>query len=121
MRHGRSLRAGIWTGICLAVVLTAAMAQAATKPSGKKGDLVVLDHERWIDSLKGTIKNFSRASAQDVTILVKFLDKKKQVLGTQKIEVGDLRAGEATAWSLSINRENRPATSYQFEIYAIWR
>ncbi|MBI4736813.1 MAG: hypothetical protein HY766_12290 [candidate division NC10 bacterium] len=120
------IRASLWLGITVAfVVLAAAPAQAAkavTKPpTGKKRDLVVLDHERWLDTLKGTVKNFGKASARDVTVVVKFLDKKKKVLGTQRVSAGDLRSGDQSSWSLAIQEKNRPATSYQFEVHAIWQ
>ena len=120
------IRASLWLGITLAfVILAAAPAQAAkavTKaPTGKKRDLVVLDYERWLDTLKGTVKNFSKAPARDITVVVKFLDKKKKVLGTQRVSAGDLRSGDQSSWSLAIQERNRPATSYQFEVHAIWQ
>jgi hypothetical protein len=120
-----SLVAGVGLGICLVlVILAAAPALAATasqkKPTGKNRDLMVVDHERWIDTLKGTVKNFSKASARDVTVVVKFLDKKRKVLGTQQVNVGELRSGDQTSWSLAIQEPNRLATNYQFEVRAIW-
>jgi hypothetical protein len=90
-------------------------------PSGRNRDLTVLDHERWLDTLKGTVKNFSKASARDVTVVVRFQDRKKKVLGTQRVSVGDLRSGEQSSWSLAIQERNRSATSYQFEVHAIWQ
>jgi len=90
-------------------------------PSGKNPDLAVLDHERWLDTLKGTVKNFSKASARDVTVVVRFRDRKKKVLGTQRVSVGDLRSGEQSSWSLAIEERNRSATSYQFVVHAIWQ
>ena len=113
-------------GFCLAFVVLAAppayAAKAVTKaPTGKNRDLVVLDYERWIDTLKGNVKNFSKASARDVTVVVKFLDKKKKVLGTQRVSVGDLRSGDRSSWSLAIEERNRSATNYVFEVHAIWQ
>ena len=90
-------------------------------PSGKNRDLVVLDYERWVDTLKGTVKNFSKGSARDVTVVVKFLDRRKKVLGTQRVSVGDLRSGDQSSFSLAIQEKNRSATSYQFEVHAIWQ
>ena len=126
MRFRRRFAVSVQLGVCLAlIVLAAAPAQAAkavTKPpTGKKRDLVVLDYERWIDTLKGTVKNFSKASARDVTVVVKFLNRKKKVLGTQRVSVGDMRSGDQISWSLAIQERNRPATSYQFEVHAIWQ
>jgi hypothetical protein len=91
------------------------------RPVGKNRDLVVLDYERWLDTLKGTVKNFSKAPARDVTIVVKFLNRRKTVLGTQRVIVGDLPSGDQTPWSLAIQERNRPATQYQFTVHAIWR
>ena len=113
-------------GISLAlVVLVAASAHAAKAvnkpPTGKNRDLAVLEYERWIDTLKGNVKNFSKASARDVTIVVRFLDKKKKVLGVQRVSVGDLRSGDQSSWTIAIEERNRKATNYQFEVHAIWQ
>jgi len=109
----------------LLVVLAGAPAHGAKAvqraPSGRNKDLVVLDYERWLDTLKGTIKNFSKGSARDVTVVVRFLDQKKKVLGTQRVSVGDLRSGDQSSFSLAIQERNRPAKSYQFEVHAIWQ
>jgi len=115
---------GLWVLLALVVLATAPAhaAKAVTKaPTGRNKDLVVIDYERWIDTLKGTVKNFSKGSARDVTVVVKFLDKKKMVLGTQRVSVGDLRTGDQSSWSLAIQEKNRPAKSYQFEVHAIWQ
>jgi hypothetical protein len=120
------IRTSVWLWVLLAlVVLAAAPARAAKAvtraPSGKNRDLVVVDYERWIDTLKGTVKNFSKGSARDVTVVVRFLDKRKKVLGTQRVSVGDLRSGDQSSWSLAIEERNRPATNYVFEVHAIWQ
>ena len=117
---------GFCLGICLAfVVLTIAPAHAAKAvnkvPTGKNRDLAVLEYERWLDTLKGTVKNFSKGSARDVTVVVRFQDKKKKVLGVQRVSVGDLKSGEQSSWSLPIEERNRPATAYQFEVHAVWQ
>ena len=126
METRRGAWAGISLGICLAfVVLAAAPAHAAKAvnkvPSGKNRDLAVIDYERWIDTLKGNVKNFSKGSARDVTIVVRFLDKKKKALGVQRVSVGDLRSGDQSSWSLAIEERNRPAANYVFEVHAIWQ
>jgi hypothetical protein len=126
METRRGALAIISLGICLAFgVLAAAPAHAAKAvmkaPTGKNRELVVIDYERWIDTLKGNIKNFSKASARDVTVVVKFIDKRKKVLGTQRVNVGDLRSGDQSAWSLPISEKNRQATSYTFQVHAIWQ
>jgi hypothetical protein len=117
---------GFCLGICLAIVVLAIAPAHAAKavnkvPTGKNRDLAVLDYERWLDTLKGTVKNFSKGSARDVTVVVRFQDKKKKVLGVQRVSVGDLRSGEQSSWSLPIAERNRSATAYQFEVHAIWQ
>jgi len=126
METQRCALASLSLGICLAIVaLSAAPAHAAKAvnkiPTGKNKDLAVLDYERWIDTLKGTVKNFSKGSARDVTVVVRFLDKRKKMLGVQRVSVGDLRSGDQSSWSLAIQEKHRPATNYQFEVHAIWQ
>lgn len=126
MEVRRGTLASFSLGICLAfAVLTAAPAHAAKAvnkvPTGRNRDLAVMDYERWIDTLKGTVKNFSKGSARDVTVVVRFLDKRKKVLGVQRVSVGDLRSGDQSSWSLAIQERNRPATNYVFEVHAIWQ
>ncbi len=115
---------GLWVLLAL-VVLTVTPAHAAKAvnkvPTGKNRDLAVLDYERWIDTLKGTVKNFSKSSARDVTVVVRFLDKKKKALGTQRVSVGNLQSGDQGSWSLAIEERNRSATNYVFEVHAIWQ
>ena len=126
MTIGTRTRVSLWLGMCLVLVVlaaTPALSASSTqkKPAGKNRDLTVLEHERWLDTLKGTVKNFSKASARDVTVVVKFLDKKKKLLGTQRVNVGDLQSGDQSSWSLAIQERNRQATTYQFEVHAIWQ
>jgi len=126
MTIGTRTRVSLWLGMCLVLVVlaaTPALSASSTqkKPTGKNRDLTVLEHERWLDTLKGTVKNFSKASARDVTVVVKFLDKKKKLLGTQRVNVGDLQSGDQSSWSLAIQERNRQATTYQFEVHAIWQ
>jgi hypothetical protein len=118
MRRSRGTGA-IWLVVGVAVLVAAAGPALAAK--AKTRDLVVLDTERWLDSLKGTVKNFSKASARDVTVVVKFLDKKKKPLGTQRVSVGDLRSGEEGHWTLAIEERNRPAKHYEYTVFAIWQ
>jgi hypothetical protein len=97
------------------------VAQPTWAAASKSRDLVVLDHERWLDTLKGTVKNYSKRSAGDVTVIVKFFDKKKKALGTQRVNVGDLRSGDQSSWSLPISEKHRAATHYEFETHAVWK
>jgi len=117
-RHNRLLDV-LGIGIAIAIVAVA-VAQPLWAATPKNRDLVVLEHERWLDTLKGTVKNFSKRPARDVTVVVKFLDKKKKSLGTQRVSVGDLRSGDQSSWSLAISEKHRAAAHYQFETHAIW-
>ena len=119
MRRFSRVEGWIWIGV-LIVVTVLAVAGPATA-AGKSRDLVVVDHERWLDTLKGTIKNFSKQSARDVTVIVKFFDRRKKLLGTQRVSVGDLRSGDQSSWSMAIVEKNRPATRYEFEMHAVWQ
>jgi hypothetical protein len=116
--HSRTGK-GVLVG-CLIAVFVAAALPPVWAATGKSRDLVVLDHERWLDTLKGTVKNYGKRSARDVTVVVKFFDRKKKALGTQRVTVGDLRSGDQSTWSLPIAEKNRSATQYTFETHAIW-
>ncbi len=119
MRMRRGTGAGIW--LVLGLVCLVAAAGPALAAKARTRELVVLDTERWLDTLKGTVKNYSKGSARDVTVVVKFLDKKKKPLGTQRVGVGDLRSGEQSSFSLAIEERNRPAKHYEFTVLAIWQ
>ncbi len=106
--------------LCLAAMTGMALVAAASAASEKNRDLVVVGHERWLDTLKGTVKNFSKSTARDVTVVVKFYDKKKKPLGVQRVSVGDLRSGDQSDWSLAVDEKNRPATKYEFQTHGIW-
>jgi len=103
--------------------MPALAAKSSSKPAQKSSrtgmDLTVIEHERWLDTLKGTVKNFGPGSARDVTVIVKFLDKKNKPLGTQNVSVGDLGPGHQNSWSLAIKEKHRPAVRYEFEVHAI--
>jgi hypothetical protein len=109
-----------WAGLGLVVVVCVVFSQSAWAGASKSRDIVVLDHERWLDTLKGTVKNYSKRPAREVTVIVKFLDKKKKALGTQRVNVGDLRSGDQSSWSLAISEKHRAAAHYAFETHALW-
>ena len=119
MRRFCRVEGWIWIGVLIVVTVLAVTGPATA--AGKSRDLVVVDHERWLDTLKGTIKNFSKQSARDVTVIVKFFDRKKKPLGIQRVNVGDLRSGDQSSWSMAIVEKNRPATRYEFEMHAVWQ
>jgi hypothetical protein len=108
--------------VSLAGVLALAAKSSTTQPqkTSRKGmDLTVIEHERWLDTLKGTVKNYGPGSARDVTIIVRFVDKKNKTLGTQTVSVGDLGTGHQGSWSIAIKEKHRPAVRYEFEVHAI--
>jgi hypothetical protein len=109
----------VWGAVLLALAGMLAVQPAAG--AQKRGDLVVLGHDRWLDTLRGTVKNFSRQLARDVTVVVRFLDKKRKPLGTQQVALGALGSGEQAAFDLAIEERHRAAASYQFAVHAIWR
>jgi len=106
----------VLAALAIAMVLVGDPAAGAKK----KGEIVVLGHERWIDTLRGTVKNFSPGPAKDVTILVQFVDGKRKALGTQRVSVGELGAGEQASFEVAIEQQHRAATSYAFKIHALW-
>jgi hypothetical protein len=117
MRRVRGVGVGILAGLLLVALLAGGPADAASKG---KGALVVVEHERWLDTLKGTVKNFGKSKARDVTVIVRFQDKRKKPLGVQRVSVGDLNSGDQASFSLAVEERNRPAAHYQFEAHAIW-
>jgi hypothetical protein len=114
-RIGRCIGIGILVAVCAAAVVQSGWAGTRSR------DLVVLDHERWLDTLKGNVKNFSPQAARDVTVIVKFYDKKRKALGTQRVGVGDLRSGDQSSWTLAIVEQHRAASHYEFETHALWK
>jgi hypothetical protein len=113
--RGKWLAIGCAVGV-LCVGLACTLAEAATK--ARKGDLAILEQERWLDTLKVTVKNFGKSGARDVTVFVKFLDKRKRPIGSQHVSLGDIGAGEQNSFSIPIAERNRPAKYYEFEFRA---
>ena len=122
-----SRQAGI--AISLALSLLSCEASAANK------DLVILHSERWIDTLKGTVKNVSADRAEDIVIIVRFYGDpgtsgparrppkaaRRQELGQQTVKVMALDSGQEARFELDIAENHRKATSYKFDTRAIWR
>ena len=122
-----SRQAGI--AISLALSLLSCEASAANK------DLVIIHSERWIDTLKGTVKNVSADRAEDIVIIVRFYGDpgtstvarrprpapRRQELGQQTVKVMALDSGQEARFELDIAENHRKATSYKFDPRAIWR
>jgi hypothetical protein len=97
-------------------------------------DLVILNSERWIDTLKGTIKNMSADRAEEVVIVVRFSGgtatpvrpygrrhTTRQELGRQTVKLPPLDPGQEVPFEVEIAEKHRTATSFKFEPHAIWR
>lgn len=117
MRCWRTVTAWVGLGMLLLALGLGSAAEPAKAPAKarQKGhELTVTGFERWLDTIKGTVKNEGKNPARDVTVEVKFLDRKRKHLGTQRVSVGDLRPGDQSSFSLAIAEGNRPAKFYQF-------
>ncbi len=108
-------RAGRRLGLILTILLAAAVAGAAS------ADLLVTESERWIDTVKGKVKNFAGKPARDVTLVVKFYDRWKKGMGKQTVKVGTIPSGEEKAFSFEIREKYRKAESYDFTPRAVWK
>lgn len=118
----------------LFVMLLLAVSLLPCRASADNTDLVILDSERWIDTLKGTVKNMSTDRADEVVILVRFFGesvkpaaprKRKSVadreLGRQTVKLPSLDSGQEAPFEVEIAEAHRTATSFTFEPHAIWR
>lgn len=122
-----SRQAGI--AISLALSLLPCVASAANK------GLVIIHSERWIDTLKGTVKNVSPNRAEEIVIVVRFYGApgaatfarrrhraaRRQELGQQTVKVMALDSGQEARFEVEIGENHRTATSYKFDLRAIWR
>jgi len=122
-----SRQAGI--AISLALSLLSCEAAAATNK-----DLVIIHSERWIDTLKGTVKNVSADRAEDIVIVIRFYGDsgasssarrppkpaRRQELGQQAAKVASLDPGQEAPFEVAIVENHRKATSYKFDPHAIW-
>ncbi len=98
-----------------------ALASAGTR--GKNSDLVIQGWERWIDTLKGRVKNFSPTVAHEVTVVVDFRNAKGKVVERKTAKVGSLQPGEEGAFEVEIPEKLRTlqALTYKFTAHALWR
>jgi hypothetical protein len=103
--------------------------------SAANKDLVIIHSERWIDTLKGTVKNVSPNRAEEIVIVVRFYGDpgtsgparrppkaaRRKELGQQTVKVMALDSGQEARFELDIAENHRKATSYKFDTHAIWR
>ena len=104
------LAAGPWPGL---------PPEAATT-KGRAGDLVVLRSERWIDTVRGTLKSLAAVRAEEVVVVVKFRDRRKVVLGTESVTLGPLAPGEEREFQVPMPEKVRKATSWEITPRARW-
>ena len=97
-------------------------------------DLVIVRSERWIDTIKGSVKNVSADRAEEVVIVVRFYGEpvtnspvrrrgstRHQEAGQQTVRVMALDPGQEAPFEVEIAQKHRKATSFKFEPHAIWR
>ena len=115
------------TVVALAFSLLPAPAWAGNK------DLVIVNSERWIDTIKGTVKNVSADRAEEVVIVVRFYGEpatsarvrrrrstRHQEVGQQTVRIAALEPGQEAPFEVEIAEKQRRATSFKFEPHAIW-
>jgi len=117
-----------------AIAISLALSLLSCEASAANKDLVILHWERWIDTLKGTVKNVSADRANDIVIVVRFYGDpgtsgparhprkaaRRQELGQQTVKVMALDSGQEARFELDIAEKHRKTTFYKFEPHAIW-
>ncbi|MGH7429415.1 MAG: hypothetical protein ACREJ4_13825 [Candidatus Methylomirabilaceae bacterium] len=108
---------------------------ASSVASAANKDLVIIHTERWIDTLKGTIKNLSADRAEDIVIVVRFYGEpstppstpqvrrsaSRRELGQQTARLPALEPRQEAPFEVEIAEKYRKATFYKFEPRASWR
>ncbi len=105
--------------ILIALVLTLS-GQSAAQERNKNEDLVIIEYERWIDTIKGSVKNFNSAVARDLTIVVTFRSEKGGLIGRQTEPLGDLDSGESISFNIKIQARHTKASRFGIRPIAIW-
>jgi hypothetical protein len=118
----------------LTLLLVLAISLLPNLISAANNDLVILRSERWIDTLKGTMKNISAKRAEEVVILVRFFGQtpsqsgskksrsaSSRELGRQTVKLAAIEPGEEATFEVELADTHRTATSWKFEPHAIWR
>ncbi len=116
----------------MALALVLSLSPCAALAANK--DLVILHSERWIDTIKGTVKNVSADRAEEVVIVARFYGvaasasrpyrrkpTRSHELGQQTVRVAALAPGQEAQFEVEIIEKHRKATSFKLEPHAIWR
>src|SRR5574337_1957629 len=119
----RTVTGRLFVALLLALSLLPRQAVADNKA------LVILNSERWIDTLKGTVKNMSANRAEEVVILVRFFGGSttpvrpyyrrhtgRQELGRQTVKLPSLDAGQETPFEVEIDRKSTRLNSSHHSI-----
>jgi len=119
----------------LGLALTLVVGLLAGTSWGANKDLIILHSERWIDTVKGTVKNVSGDRAEEVVIVVRFYGEpgttaptsrphrpaRRTELGQQTAKITTLEPGQEAPFEVEIAEKHRKATTFKFEPHAIWR
>ncbi len=119
----RSLRMDPWLAAALAAGLALAAAGPgwAAAPQGRRSPIVVLRAERWIDTVRGAVKNTAPVPAYDVVLHVRLRNSRHTVLGTETVELGTLQPGEEREFQVSLAEPERTAAIWEIMPRATWR
>jgi len=104
----------------LAVGLAAATAVEAATARARDKDIVVLRSERWIDTVQGSLKNLASVAADEVVVMVRFLDRRRKALGTETVKVGPLDPGQERDFQVPMPERVRKAASWEIVPRARW-
>ncbi len=116
------LQAALFTGaLGLAAAAWPAAPAEAAAAKGRSREIVVLRSERWIDTVRGAVKNVAATPADDVTLDVRFRNARKTVLGTQTIRLGPMQPGEEREFQVAMPEPVRSATSWEITPRAVLR
>lgn len=111
------LRCSLAVGLTLA---PGAWPEAAA-PQGRDRDIVVLRSERWIDTVRGTLKSLSPTPADEVVVVVRFRDARNKFLGTESVTLGPLEPGQEREFQVPMPEKVRKATAWEITPRALWR
>jgi len=108
-------------GLLLAAVAWPGPAAGAAAARGRSRDIVVLRSERWIDTVRGAVKNAGLVPAEDVVLDVRFRNARGTVLGTASVRVGPLQPGQEREFQVPMAEPLRSAASWKITLRATFR
>lgn len=93
--------------------------EAAAVPRRARA-IVILRTERWIDTVRGTLKNAGARPAMDVVLTVRLRNARGTVLGTETVPVGPLAPGEEKEFQLALPEKLRSAARWEITPRAVF-